>query len=180
MVGILALVYDHWWSKATLKVTPMMVLRSNDQRQNISRDAKTRFSHTAMQQHSRSSSFFQNFPFISTFDVISIIITINHDQIVAALEFSVPNVPSLISEDLGAPLFLGGYKVPTSSDHSFHQNHTYIAFYATLFHSKIFWLWNPVSSLKTSSKKWMKKMQTPPNCNSQRQLWIFPGYGSQR
>ena len=134
--------------------------RSNDQRQNISRDAKTRFSHTAMQQHSRSSSFFQIFPFISTFEVISIILTINHDQIVAALEFSVPNVPSLISEDLGAPLFLGGYKVTTSSDHSFHQNHTYIAFYATLFHNKI--LWNPVSCLKTSSKSEYKKTQTPP------------------
>ena len=35
----------------------------------------------------------------------------HHHQIAAALEFSVPSVPSLVSEDLGAPLFLGGYKV---------------------------------------------------------------------
>ena len=35
----------------------------------------------------------------------------DQNQIVAALEYSVPSIPSLICENLGAPLFLGGYKV---------------------------------------------------------------------
>ena len=35
----------------------------------------------------------------------------DHHQIGAALEFSVPSIPSLVSEKLGAPLYLGGYKV---------------------------------------------------------------------
>jgi len=37
------------------------------------------------------------------------------DQVAAALEFCVPSVPSLVSENLGAPLHLGGYKAAVNA-----------------------------------------------------------------
>ena len=84
----------------------------------IGRVAKTRFSHTTMPHQTRSLSLSSSkssassskSSLSSSLKNFSPLIIIIH-QVAAALEFSVPSVPSLVSENIGASLHLGGYKV---------------------------------------------------------------------